>query len=40
MQLMEEVERKAMAIVIEMIDFEIIEAQEELDLFVTNQKNV
>lgn len=37
-QLMDEVQRKAMGIVLEMIDFEILEAQEELDLYLANQR--
>ena len=38
MQVMDEVQRKAMGIVLEMIDFEILEAQEELDLYNANQR--
>jgi len=38
MALMDEVQRKAMGIVIEMMDFEIREVEEELDLFNANQK--
>lgn len=37
MALKDEVERKSMAIVLEMIDFEILEAQEEIDLLIANQ---
>ena len=38
MALMDEVEKRAMGIVLEMIDFEILDAQEELDLYFANQK--
>lgn len=36
--LQDEVQAKATQIILEWVEFEILEAEEELDLFVTNQK--
>jgi len=38
MELMDEVQKKSMWIVIEMIDFEILEAQIEIEIFEKNNK--
>lgn len=38
MALMDEVQKRAMGYILEMIDFEILAAQEEIDLFIANQK--
>lgn len=38
METMDEVQRRANAILLEMIDFEILDVQEELDLYLANKK--
>lgn len=40
MALMDDVQKRAMGFLLEMIDFEILEAQEEVDLFIANQRKL